>query len=126
MRRAEDIWVEQCRATERIRGAHGLGSAFDYLVGEKLLTFAEAATTRTEYARELPRFVAEVRRIFSAPEIRDHLARLEREQQDAAEAIEEEEPDELAWFDTPETMAARRDRFLALKDLLTAEYLGTS
>ena len=103
----QEIWTEQCQATWRIREAHGLKSAFDYLVGEKLMTFAEAATTRTEFARELPRFVAEVRRIFSAAEIRDHLARIERERGRRGDA-------------------ARRDRFRSLKELLTAEHLGTS
>jgi hypothetical protein len=36
-------------------------TALDYLIGEKLLTYAESAVTRPEFARELPRFVAEVR-----------------------------------------------------------------
>jgi len=39
---------------------------------------AEAAVTRPEFARELPRFVAEVRTIFSAEEIRLYLDHLER------------------------------------------------
>ena len=34
--------------------------------------------TRPEFARELPRFVAEVRTIFSAEEIRLYLDHLER------------------------------------------------
>ena len=35
----------------------------DYLIGEKLLIYAETAMTRPEFARELPRFIAEVREI---------------------------------------------------------------
>jgi phosphopantothenate synthetase len=52
-RRFQDVWVDQCTATRRIRDDHGVKSAFDYLVGEKLMTFADAAATRPEFAREL-------------------------------------------------------------------------
>ncbi len=105
-RRYQDVWVEQCRATRRIREDHGVRSAFDYLVAEKLMTFAEAAATRAEFARELPRFVAEVRRIFSQEEIRNHFTRIEREQRAATEATSDEEIDWDA-FDTPaETTAS--------------------
>jgi phosphopantothenate synthetase len=61
-RRFQDVWKEQCAAAARIRDEHGVRSAFDYLVGEKLMTFADVAVTRPEFARELPRFVAEIRR----------------------------------------------------------------
>jgi hypothetical protein len=47
-------------------------SAPDYLIGEKLLTYAETAVARPDFARELPRFVAEVRDIFSGEEIRHY------------------------------------------------------
>ena len=36
-------------------------AAFDYIVGEKLLNFAEACVHNPGFARELPRFVSEVR-----------------------------------------------------------------
>ena len=42
-RRWHEVWREQCEAAESIRLRHGVESAFDYAVGEKLLTFAEAA-----------------------------------------------------------------------------------
>jgi hypothetical protein len=64
--RFQDIWMDQCRATPDIRERHGVEAAFDYLVGEKLMTYAETAVSREEFARELPRFVAEVRAIFDA------------------------------------------------------------
>jgi hypothetical protein len=124
-RRFQDVWVNQCSATWRIREDHGVKSAFDYLVGEKLMTFAGAAATRPEFARELPRFVAEVRRIFSAEEIQDHFARIEREDRAATKAASGEEID---WdtVDTGEMIEARRARILALKELLMAAQLGTS
>ena len=76
--RFQDIWKEQCEAARSVRDQHSVVSALDYLIGEKLLNFAEAAVTRPEFARELPRFVAEVRNIFSAEEIRRYLDHLER------------------------------------------------
>ena len=77
-RRLQDVWIAQCEATGRIRDEHGVNSAFDYLVGEKLMTYAQTAATRPEFARELPRFAAEVRWLFSAEEIRDQFARIEQ------------------------------------------------
>jgi hypothetical protein len=125
-RRFQDVWIDQCRAAERIRHDHGIKNAFDYLVAEKLMNFAEASATRPEFARELPRFVAEVRRLFSADEVQEHLARIERQERAAADATSGAEFDELEAFDTPEMDAARRGRFAALKVLLLAEQLGTS
>jgi hypothetical protein len=54
------IWVQQCRATRRIKKQFGVKSALDYLLGKKLLNFAQAADQRSEFAAELPRFQAEV------------------------------------------------------------------
>jgi hypothetical protein len=60
-RRFQDIWNEQCEAARGVRERHGVVSALDYLIGEKLMTYAETAVGRPEFARELPRFVAEIR-----------------------------------------------------------------
>ena len=65
----QDIWKEQCVAARSVRAQHGILSALNYLIGEKLLIYAETAVTRPEFARELPRFIAEVREIFSGEEI---------------------------------------------------------
>jgi hypothetical protein len=72
--------------------------------------------------------VAEVRRIFSATEIGEHLPRVERQERAAAQArsVAGVDEDELESFETPEMAAAQRDRFAALKELLLAERLGTS
>jgi hypothetical protein len=96
-----------------------------YRVGEKLMTYAEAAATRPEFACDLHRFVAEIRRIFSTEEIRDHLERFEREEREAAELAKAEGVAEEKLFETAEVSAARRHRFIALKELLTAARLGT-
>ena len=64
-RRFQDIWKDQCKAAEGIAARFGTVQALDYLIGEKLDVYASGATTRPEFARELPRFLAEVRGISS-------------------------------------------------------------
>ena len=44
------IWVKQCRATRGIKGRYGVKSPLDYLLGEKLLNFAEQADGHPEFA----------------------------------------------------------------------------
>ena len=46
--------IDQRAATCRITEEHGVKSAFDYLGGEKLMTYAQTAATRPEFSRELP------------------------------------------------------------------------
>jgi len=70
------IWVHQCRATRRIKKQFGVKSALDYLLGEKLLNFAEAADQRPEFAAELPRFQAEVWNVFNPYELAGYLTTL--------------------------------------------------
>jgi hypothetical protein len=72
--RFEKIWVQQCKATKGIKRRFGVKSALDYLIREKLLNFADAAEERPDFARELPRFLAEVWRIFNQYEIAGYVA----------------------------------------------------
>ena len=90
-RKFHEIWIEQCDATHEIKLRYGVKAAFDYLVAEKLFNFVDAATSRPEFARELPRFVAYVRGLFTPQEIRTHLARIEREQREYAAVNDNEE-----------------------------------
>ncbi len=69
-------WVQRCRATRRIKKQFGVKSALDYLLGEKLLNFAEAADQRSEFAAELPRFQAEVWNVFNPYELAGYLTTL--------------------------------------------------
>jgi DNA-binding SARP family transcriptional activator len=92
-RKAHHIWIEQCEAAQTIKARFGLTAAFDYLVGEKLINFASAASTHPEFARELPRFVSEVRRMFTPDEIAAHLAQIERAQAEKdVEVVDEDAP----------------------------------
>jgi hypothetical protein len=72
------IWIEQCEATKEIHDVFGLQRALDYLIGEKLFSFVAAAEQRPEFAAELPLFVDEIHRVFTAPEISSYLDELER------------------------------------------------
>lgn len=73
--RFEKIWIEQCRATRAIKRRFGAKDALDYLVGEKLRTFAEAARHDVAFARELPRFLAAICRVFNEYELIGYVAR---------------------------------------------------
>ena len=122
-RRWHEVWREQCEAAGTIRLQYGIASAFDYVVGEKLLTFAEAAEENPEFARALPQFVSELRRMFTPEEIEEHLARVESARLvRAMDAMDVYDPelDDLAASD------AEARRFEFVKELLTAPSLGTS
>ena len=117
------IWVEQCAAAETIKLRFGLKAAFDYAVAEKLLNFAEAATRHPEFARELPRFVSRVRQLFTAQELEVHLARIEHERHELdMAAMEDDEPP----FENPAAALERTRQFDLIRELLTANTLGTS
>ena len=123
VRKMHEIWIEQCEAAQDIKLRYGLKAAFDYVVAEKLLNFASAATQHPEFARELPRFVSRVRRMFTPQEIRTHIARVERKQHEKdADATED---DELI-SESPATAAERARQFATIKELLTAAELGAS
>jgi hypothetical protein len=61
------IWVQQCRATHRIKKQFGVKTAPDYLLGKKLLNFAEAADQHSEFAVELPRMNSKVYHVSERP-----------------------------------------------------------
>src|ERR1700736_6512094 len=110
VRKAHNIWIEQCEAAQTIKARFGLTAAFDYLVGEKLMSFASAASRHPEFARELPRFVSEVRRMFTPEELRTHIARVEREQREKDADDAEDDDDE--WIrESPAGVAERARQF---------------
>ncbi len=145
------IWRDQIRAVSAIRQRHGEEAAFDYIVDEKLMNFAEAAEGRPEFARELPRFVAAIREIFPPDRMRSGLQRLahylEEDKARTAEMLREKQGnpsregvddgdgngDTDDDFEDAETLArrlqslsARQKRFEFLRDLLLSERLGTA
>jgi hypothetical protein len=126
------IWVKQCTAAEHIKLRYGSKAAFDYIVAEKLFNFADAATAYPEFARELPRFVARVRGLFTSEEIRAHLNRIELERREYDANINErdefDEQDEQPedGLESTSTAEERARQFAVIAELLTAAELGTS
>jgi hypothetical protein len=121
------IWIDQCEATESIREQFGLQSALDYLIGEKLFHFVAAAEQHPEFAAELPMFLQEIRRLFTAQQICGYLDDLERTrymspcdvEDDADLELDEDEfPDEP--LDNPILGAEEILRFARVKELLQA------
>ena len=123
VRKAHNIWIEQCEAAQTIKARFGLTAAFDYVVGEKLMNYASAASRHPDFARELPRFMSEVRRIFTRDEIGAHLAQIERApNENDIDVLEEDDP----LRESPAEAEERVRQFLLIKELLTATMLGTS
>src|ERR1039458_5553860 len=123
VRKAHNIWIEKCEAAQTIKARFGLTAAFDYVVGEKLMNYASAASRHPDFARELPRFVSEVRRIFTPDEIGAHLAQIERApNENDIDVLEEDDP----LRESPAAAEERVRQFLLIKELLTATMLGTS
>jgi hypothetical protein len=124
------IWIEQCEATETIRERFGLQNALDYLIGEKLFYFVAAAEQHPEFAAELPHFLNQIRRTFTAQQIHNYLDDLERAKfMSPIEADEdldlEDEEDEEAEFadhplDNPILGAQELLRFARVKEMLQA------
>ncbi len=116
------IWIEQCAATEAIRERFGLESALDYLIGEKIFSFVMASERDPDFAAELPAFIAEIRRLFTAEEIRAYLDRLERTKFLAPEEPEmddlDDEAEEEPWPDNPVLGAQELLRFSRVRQLL--------
>ena len=122
LHKVHNIWIEQCDAAQTIKARFGLTAAFDYLVGEKLMSFASAASRHPDFARELPRFVSEVRRMFTPDEIGAQLAQIERSQDERNVDVL---PADLLRED-PAAVAECVQQFMLVKELLTAPMLGTS
>jgi sporulation-control protein spo0M len=118
------IWIEQCEATQGIREHLGWQNALDYLVGEKLFHFVEAAEQHPEFAAELPAFVAEIQQLFTAGQIREYLDELEKTKYLAPPEPEldledsDEEGEEELWLENPVMGAEGLLRFFCIRQLL--------
>jgi hypothetical protein len=124
--RLHKIWTEQCDAARTIRLRYGLDAAFDYLLAEKLMTFAEASISHPEFKNDLPRFISEIRTIFSMEELALGAARYEHKlEADMMESARYGELDDV-FVESPKRIAKRAERFTVLKSLLIAPQLGTA
>ena len=87
------------------------------------MNFANAASRHPDFARELPRFVSEVRRMFTPDEIGAHLEQIERAQSEQdVDVLDEDDP----LHESPAAAAERIRQFTLIKELLTSTTLGTS
>ena len=106
-----------------IRARFGLKAAFDYLVGEKLTIFVSAASRHPDFARELPRFISEIRRMFTLDKILVYLAQMEHEQNKQIYDISEEDNPS---HESSVAAVEHVRQFMMIKELLTMTRLGTS
>lgn len=74
----QKIWIEQCQAAQGIREDFGVEKALGYIIGEKLANFVRMAEEDLEYSKELPNFIAEIKRIFAQIEIAEYLDNVKR------------------------------------------------
>lgn len=72
------FWMEQCAAIDYVRH-FGLTKALDHIVGEKLTNFLDYSELPPDHVADLPAFVAEIRRHFTARELREYLDRQKRQ-----------------------------------------------
>jgi hypothetical protein len=123
------IWIEQCAATEDIRDNFGPHDALDYLIGEKLFSFLRAAEQDLLFAAEVPDFIREIQRLFTAEVIRDYLDRLvttkylaaldpDLEMHDLDELDEQDEGEPEPWLENPVRGAEELLRFARVRQLL--------
>ena len=129
------IWVDQCAATEDIHEKFGLDDALNYLIGEKLFSFLHAAERDPLFAAEVPAFIGEIRRLFTALEIRDYLDHLEgtrylapqdqthppgeqRSSVDLEPEPDEDLEEEEGWLENPVMGAEELLRFSRARELL--------
>lgn len=123
------IRLDQCEASVTIRARFGLRSAFEYLVLEKLMNFAEAAKRHPAFARELPPFVVAVRALFTIRELRSEFARLELEpaqyNSDTGLGYADLEEGDV-FVESPDVVLDQAARFETIKQLLLVDHLGIS
>jgi len=118
------IWIDQCAATEGIRERFGLKDALNYLIGEKLFSFLHAAERDPLFAAEIPAFISEIRRLFTAQEIHDYLDHLERirylapQDVDLEPELDEDLEEEKDWLENPVMGAEELLRFSRARELL--------
>jgi len=124
-RRFQDIWKDQCKAAEGIVARFGTVQALDYLIGEKLDKYASSATTRPEFARELPRFLAEIRRIFSRDDIAAYFEALEQDAGVPNSGPHAKKLEDSGLLMSVADRKARIKRLQQLKVMLLVETLGT-
>jgi hypothetical protein len=104
-----------------------LQNALDYLIGEKLFHFVAAAEQHPEFATELPHFLNQIRKTFTAQQIHNYLDDFERAkfmspiEADEDLDLEDEDPEFADYpLDNPILGAQELLRFARVKEMLQA------
>jgi hypothetical protein len=67
------ICIEQSEAARGIEDEFGTVNALKYLVGEKFLSYLQAAEQDADFRAEIPAFVAEIKTIFEPWQLSEYL-----------------------------------------------------
>jgi hypothetical protein len=108
------IWIQQCEAAEGIESEFGSQKALDYLIGEKFLNFLEAAERDSELRKEIPDFVAEIKKLFEPWQLKSCLERARETEPFNPDDYEGEEPEDIE-------MERRSDLRRCTSDLMMVE-----
>jgi hypothetical protein len=106
------IWIDQCEAARRIEDEFGTPNALDYLVGEKLLNFLEAAEIDTSFRAEIPSFVAEIRTIFERWQLAEYLETTRQTEPFDPDIYEDEDPGDVEMYRQEDIERSARDLLL--------------
>jgi hypothetical protein len=113
-------WQDYCNVAPDIRERHGLSAALGYVVGEKLIMFAQTAETDDRFRVELPAFCNKIRRLFTKAEIERYFETAElnsRVESDLFKGATAEEAEELR--EMIDDAKRDRERRLWVKAMLT-------
>jgi hypothetical protein len=77
MKSPREHWQDYCAVAPGIRSQFGVNAALDYMVGEKLMVFAQTAETDEAFRAELPAFCHSIRKLFTREEIAQHFESVE-------------------------------------------------
>jgi hypothetical protein len=91
-------WQDYCRVVPDIQARHGVSAALEYVVGEKLMMFAQTAETEEGFRVELPAFCQTIRELFTKDALEGYFEAAEKDsrvESDLFRGADAEEADEL-------------------------------
>ena len=106
--------MEKCACAEGLR-TFSVEKALDYLLAEKLFGVVSRSEYDPNLAAELPKFVAEIRRLFTGEEISTYLDQLQKRKYRRRRQLETDIED--ASLDTLMAIAESQ-RFYCIRELL--------
>jgi hypothetical protein len=71
-------WQDYCNVAPDVRERYGLSAAITYVIGEKLMMFAQTAENDEGFRCELPAFCKKIRKLFTKAEIESYFETAER------------------------------------------------